>query len=65
MKEMDEIDLHIEAMRLLKAVDDLFVDDGNAEFKKPLHNCMWQVTRDMNALMAKKKARTDKKVIKA
>lgn len=58
---LDAIDAHIEALKLLKQVDGLFPDAGNAEFKKPLHDCLYQVGRDLDELLKKKKTRTDKK----
>ena len=61
MNDMDMIDAHIEALRLLKQVDELFPDGGNAEFKKPLHDCLYQVGRDLSEALKKKKSRTDKK----
>ena len=64
MDEMDAIDAHIEALRLLKRVDDLFPDAGNIEFKKPLYDCLYQVWRDLNDLIEEKKAQTDKKAKK-
>ena len=64
MNDMDAIDSHIEALRLLKQVDKLFPDDCNTEFKKPLNDCIWQVWRDLDELLAKKKGRMDKRAIK-
>ena len=64
MTDLDAIDAHIEALKLLKQVDGLFPDDCNTEFKKPLNDCIWQVWRDLDELLAKKKGRMDKKADK-
>ena len=64
MTDLDAIDAHIEALRLLKQVDRLFPDEGNTEFKKPLNDCIWQVWRDLDELLKKKKLRMDKKAIR-